>query len=171
MQSFDKKWLVAQIKPNSYDLAVRNLERQGFETFAPKMKKTIKKENKFINKDVLVFSGYMFVGVDRHNTNWAKINSTYGVAKVLVFNNKASEIAHDLILALKHRYEANIKPLIKENLQKSDTIRFNTGPFVNLIARVEAIDGKNRIWLILKAMGENRKLKIQRTEKQNFNKV
>ena len=32
-QSLDKKWFIVRIKPNSYDLAVQNLERQGFETF------------------------------------------------------------------------------------------------------------------------------------------
>ena len=78
-QNLIKKWLIVQIKPNSYDLAARNLERQGFKTFLPKMKTTIKKEKKFINKDVLVFPGYMFVGVDLQNSYWAKINSTYGV--------------------------------------------------------------------------------------------
>ena len=37
-QSSDKKWFIAQIKPNSYNSAIQNLERQGFETFLPKMK-------------------------------------------------------------------------------------------------------------------------------------
>ena len=37
-----KKWYIVQIKSNSYDLAVRNLERQGFETFLPKNEVTIK---------------------------------------------------------------------------------------------------------------------------------
>ena len=32
-QNLAKKWLVAQIRPNSHDLAIRNLERQGFEVF------------------------------------------------------------------------------------------------------------------------------------------
>ena len=64
-QNLFKKWFVVQIKPNSGDLAVRNLERQGFETFGPKMKITIRKNNKFFNKEVLVFPGYIFVGI-RH---------------------------------------------------------------------------------------------------------
>ena len=39
-QSLDKKWFIAQIKPNSYHSAIQNLERQGFETFLPKMEIT-----------------------------------------------------------------------------------------------------------------------------------
>ena len=34
--SSEKKWFIAQIKPNSYNSAIQNLERQGFEIFLPK---------------------------------------------------------------------------------------------------------------------------------------
>lgn len=169
-QNFSKKWLVAQIKANSYDLAIRNLERQGFQTFLPKMKVTIKKENKFINKDVFVFPGYIFVSVDLHKSDWSKINSTYGVLKLLAFNNKPSEIHNDLILALKNKYEINTFPKIKENLKKDDHIKFTNGPFVDLVARIEAIDEKNRIWVVLGALGQHRKIKIIQAEKINFTK-
>ena len=171
IQCSDKKWFIAQIKPYSYDLAIRNLERQGFETFGPKMKITIKERNIFINKDVFVFPGYMFIGVDQLNSNWTKINSTYGILKLLGFNNKASEISHDLILALKNRYEENIEQTIKGNLKKGDTIKFNSGPFVDLIASIENVDAKNRIWFVLEVMGANRKVKLQQTEKLKYIKV
>ena len=166
-----KNWLVAQIKPHSYDLAVRNLERQGFETFLPKMKTTIKKEKKFINKYVPVFPGYIFVGVVPLNSNWIKINSTYGVVKILFFNEKASHICNDIVLTLKNRYETKINQKPKEDLKVGDAIKFNSGPFVDLIARVEALDKQDRIFLILEAMGGNRKLKLQQTERINFSKL
>jgi transcriptional antiterminator RfaH len=63
-QSLDKKWFIAQIKPNSYHSAIQNLERQGFETFLPKMEITQKQKNKFVVKTVNVFPGYMFVCFD-----------------------------------------------------------------------------------------------------------
>lgn len=166
-----KKWLIVQIKPNSYDLAVRNLERQGFETFLPKMKVTIKKENKFIMKDLFVFPGYAFIGIDLKNSNWTKINNTYGVSKVLAFNNKPSVIHFDLIMALKKRYENNINQKINENLKKGDAIKFNTGPFANLVANIENVDPKKRIYVLLEVMGGHRKLKINLKEEINFIKI
>jgi len=166
-----KNWLVAQIKPHSYDLAIRNLERQGFETFLPKMKTTIKKENKFINKYVPVFPGYMFVGVNIKNPSWTKINSTYGVVKVLFFNEKTSHVSHDIVLTLKNRYETKINQKLKENVKVGDTVKINSGPFANLIAKVEAVDKQDRIFLILEAMGAKRKLKIHHTDRTNFFKV
>ena len=169
-QNLLKKWLVAQIKPHSHDLAIRNLERQGFETFLPKTKRTIKKENKFIFKDVLVFPGYIFVGVDPLDSGWTKINNTYGVLKLLVFNNKPSQIYNDVILALKNKYEENAYEIINENLKKGDNIKFNSGPFVDLIARIEALDDKNRIWVLLEAVGQYRKVKMKLDGKVDFTK-
>ena len=168
-QNFSKKWLVAQIKANSYDLAIRNLERQGFEAFMPKIKTTIKKKNKFIYKDVLLFPGYAFVGTDLQNSYWTKINNTYGVSKLLSFNNKPFEIELDFILALKNRYEDEINPMINENLKRGDTIKFNNGPLADLVANIESIDAKKRIYVLLEVMGGHRKLEINLKEKINFN--
>ena len=113
----------------------------------------------------------MFVGFNTHNSDWTKIKSTYGVSKVLVFNNKPSEISFDLIFALKNRYEEKNLITKKAKLKKGDNVKFNSGPFVNLIAKIESVDDKNRIWLILEAMGRHRKLKIQETQKINFTTV
>ena len=170
-QSLDKKWLVAQIKPNSYHTAIQNLERQGFETFLPKMEITQRQENKFVVKNVYVFPGYMFVCFDPHTITWTKINSTYGVSKILTFSNKPAEISSDLILELKNRYEINSKPTQKEKLQKGDSIKFSMGPFTDLIAKVESVDEKNRIWILLEAMGGYQRLKLQNVKKNQYNKV
>ena len=170
-QSLDKRWCIAQIKPNSYNSAIQNLERQGFETFLPKMEITQRQENKFIVKNVYVFPGYMFVCFDPLIITWTKINSTYGVSKILIFSNKPAEISSDLILELKNRYEINSKPTQKEKLQKGDSIKFYTGPFADLIAKVESVDEKNRIWILLEAMGGYQRLKLQNVKKNQYNKV
>ena len=169
--SLKKKWLVAQIKPKSHDLAFRNLERQGFETFLPKTDITKKKENKFINKEVFVFPGYAFIGIDPQNPNWTKINSTYGVSKLLTFNNKPCEIPFDLIVTLKNRFENKVDPIISENLKKGDIIKFNNGPFVELVANIQSVEEKKRIYVLLEVMGGRRKFKINLKEEINFIKI
>ena len=169
-QNLDKKWLIAQIKPNSYDLAIRNLERQGFKTFLPKMEITQRQKEKFIVKSVCVFPGYMFVCFDPRIITWTKINSTYGVSKILTSNNKPSEISSDLILELKNRYEINSNSTEKEKLQKGDSIKFYAGPFADLIAKVENVDKNNRIWFLLEAVAIKKRIKLQDNEKNKYNK-
>ena len=170
-QYIEKKWLIAQIKPNSYDVAIRNLERQGFKTFLPKMEITQRKENKFLVRNVYVFPGYMFVCFNPDIITWTKINSTYGVSKILTSSNKPAEISSDLILELKNRYEFNSNTLQNEKLQQGDVIKFHKGPFVDLFAKVESVDEKNRIWVLLETMGKYKRLKLHSFKKNQFNKI
>ena len=169
-QNLDKKWFVVQIKPNSYHTAIQNLERQGFETFLPMMGITQRQKNKFVVKNVYVFPGYMFVCFDPQIIRWTKINSTYGVSKILAFNKKPSEISSDLILALQFKYEKNSHSKQMEKLQKGDSIKFYTGPFTDLIAKVESADEKNRIWILLEGMGGIQRLKLQNVKNNKYNK-
>jgi transcriptional antiterminator RfaH len=170
-QNLKKNWLVAQIKPKCHELAFRNLERQGFETFFPKMKVTIKKKNKFISKNESLFPGYGFVGVDLQNFNWTKINSTYGVSKLLSFNNKPSEVPLGLIVELKKRFQDNIDPIINEKLKRGDSIKLNNGPFAEFFASVESVDSNKRIYVLLEVMGGPRKLEINVEGKIKFIKI
>ena len=170
-QSLDKKWYIVQIKPKSYHTATQNLERQGFETFLPKMEITQRQGNKFLFKHVYAFPGYIFMCFDPYFISWTKINSTYGVSKILAFNNKPSEIPSDLIQGLKIRYEINSNPKQKETLKQGDSIKFNAGPFADLIAKVESVDEHNRIWVLLEAMGGYRRLKLQKDQSIKYNKI
>ena len=54
-QGLDKKWLIAQIKPNSYNIAIQNLERQGFETFLPKMQITLRQKKILLSRTLMFF--------------------------------------------------------------------------------------------------------------------
>jgi len=167
----DKKWFVVQIKPNSYGLANRNLERQGFETFLPKMSVTNRKNNKFFAKDVYVFPGYIFVSFDTKLVGWTRINSTYGVSRIISFNKKPAEISSNIILELKKRYYSN--QLLPENdkLQTGDRIKMYTGPFAEFFAKIEIVDNNNPIWVLLEYAGKSKRLKLENSGTVNYSRV
>lgn len=167
----NKKWFIIQLKPNAYEMANRNLTRQGFETFIPEMIVTSRKNNQYYSKKVFLFPGYMFVFFDPNFLKWKIINSTYGVSKILSFNNKPAEIPSDLILALKYRYAGNENLTGKINLKKGDRIKMVTGPFVNFFAKVESVEGSNRIWVLLENAGVIQKLKLKNRLNIDYNKV
>ena len=166
-----QKWFVVQIKPNSYALAKRNLERQGFKIFIPKMTILNRKNNMFITKDVYVFPGYIFVSFNPSFTPWVRINSTYGVSKILLFNKRPAEVALEVIAALKNRYDLNFSLLKNKKIRKGDSIKFLSGPFVDLIARVESVEENHRIWALFEYMGGMRKIKLMNNNKLQYSKV
>ena len=71
-----KEWFILQLKANSQQLATKNLNKQGFETFLPLYNITSRKASRFINTAQPLFPGYMFVAFDRTKSEWHKINNT-----------------------------------------------------------------------------------------------
>lgn len=57
------KWFLVQLKPNSAQIAKRNLERQGFRVFNPTRLITKRASSKFVDKHEQLFPGYMFVSM------------------------------------------------------------------------------------------------------------
>ncbi|MDG0984248.1 MAG: transcription termination/antitermination NusG family protein [Planktomarina sp.] len=78
-----KHWFLLQYKPNSHRLALRNLHRQGFETFLPVQDVTQRYSTKFVQQTRPLFPGYMFVSFALDTAPWRKINSTVGVARLV----------------------------------------------------------------------------------------
>ena len=61
--NIDERWFLAQLKPNSAQIAKRHLERQGFETFLPLEETTQPRNGKFVTAQRLLFPGYIFVAL------------------------------------------------------------------------------------------------------------
>ena len=93
------------------------------------------------------------------------------MSKLLSFNNKPSEVPLDFMVALKKRFQDNINLIINGNLKSGDIIKFNTGPFADLVTKIESVDSIKRINVLLEIMGAARKLEINLEEKINFVKI
>ena len=152
-------WYVLQFKPNSHFQAKKNLDRQGFETFLPLDDTTSRKSSRFINTSKPLFPGYMFIRFDKAETNWHKINNTYGVSRLITFNSILKSIPTSFVDSLMKRYDLSGKLLPIKKLKKGDQIKVLKGPFANFIATVEKYEDDQRIWILMDLMG--RKSKIQ----------
>jgi transcriptional antiterminator RfaH len=154
-----KEWFILQFKPNSHHQAAKNLNRQGFETFLPLIDSTSRKLSRFVNTSRPLFPGYMFIRFDRAESKWHKINSTYGVSRLVTFNSTLESIPTRFVDALMKRYDLSGKLLPIQKLKKGDQVTISKGPFANFIATVEKYEADQRIWILIDLMG--RKTKIQ----------
>ena len=154
-----KEWFILQFKANSYHQATKNLTRQGFETFLPLHDTTSRKLSRFINTSKPLFPGYMFIKFDRAESEWHKINSTYGVSRLITFNSILKSIPTIFVDHLMKRYDLSGKLLPIQKLKKGDQVEVLKGPFANFIATVEKYEADQRIWILMDLMG--RKTKIQ----------
>ena len=154
-----KEWFILQFKPNSHHQALKNLNQQGFETFLPLHDTTSRKLSRFINTSKPLFPGYMFIKFDRAESKWQKINSTYGVSRLITFNSQLKSIPTSFVDHLMKRYDSSGKLIPIKKLKKGDYVTLLTGPFTDFIATVEKYEADQRIWILMDLMG--RKTKIQ----------
>lgn len=150
-----EEWFILQFKPNAHLMAKRNLNRQGFKTFLPIHSTTSRKKTQFTNTSRPLFPGYMFVEFDRANTKWHKINSTYGVSRLVTFNSTLKSIPNIVINSLKKRCDPSGKLLPVKKLKTGDQVTILKGPFANFIATVETHETDQRIWILMDLMGGN----------------
>jgi transcriptional antiterminator RfaH len=153
-----KEWFILQFKSNSYHQAAKNLTRQGFETFLPLHDTTSRKLYRFITTSKPLFPGYMFIRFNRKETEWHKINSTYGVSRLITFNSILKPIPTNFVDSLMKRYDLSGKLLPIQKLKKGDQVKLLKGPFSDFIATVEKYEADQRIWILMDLMGRKTKI-------------
>jgi len=114
-----KHLLLLQYKSNSHRLALRNLHRQGFETFLPMQDVTQRHSTKFVQQRRPLFSGYMFVSFALDTAPWRKINSTVGVARLVSFDGQSKALPPDLIAGLMARCDTQAESCRQINLRRA----------------------------------------------------
>lgn len=142
-------WLVASTKPNKENLAYFNLIKQGFKVFFPRIYKInfyFNKKNKILRP---LFPGYIFVNIEC-NKNWTKIDSTFGIKRVLKFGEKPCFLSKEILERIKKN--CNSKDVFKRqinDLKRGDKIKINKGRmgFIDAIFK-EFIDKKRSLILV-----------------------
>jgi len=156
-----KEWFILQFKANSHHQAVKNLNRQGFETFLPYNNITSQKKSRFTSPNQPLFPGYMFIRFDKAESEWHKINSTYGVSSLITFNSILKSIPTIFVDHLMKRYDLSGKLIPIQKLKKYDNVTVLKGPFANFIATVEKYETDQRIWILMDLMGRKTKIQTQ----------
>ena len=159
-----KQGHLLQFKSNSHRLAVRNLKRQGFETFLPLQEITRHKGSRFTVDLRPLFPGYMFVGVELEVAPWRTINSTIGVSRLVSFANNYKPLPLNFISSLMLRCNEEGKLLPPKTLNAGDSVEVVNGPFVNFVATIEKIDAQQRVWILMELMGRGTRVKVQQEQ-------
>ncbi len=155
------KWYVAQIKVNGFERAVANLARQGFLTFSPMQKKTVRHARQLKNVLRPVFPGYLFVQFGAERGDWRKINSTFGVARLVSFEKSApAPVPDSLIAGLRARCDAQDCLRAPDDLKIGEKVRMVAGAFAGFVGEVENLIGEERIRLLYEFMGQKSRIDI-----------
>ncbi|MBW6507610.1 MAG: transcriptional activator RfaH [Rhodobacteraceae bacterium] len=156
------RWHLAQIRPNSFQVAERNLRRQGFSVFAPTLAQTARRRGRPVAEQRPLFPGYLFVGFDPDTAPFRAINGTYGVSRLVSFGEGApAEVPQPIVMGLMARCDAGARLIPPKVLQPGTEVQLIGGPFADFVATVESMAPDQRVWVLLECMGQRARVAVK----------
>lgn len=157
-------WYLAQFKPNSHQIAKRNLDQQGFRTFLPLQEETYRWRGRFMTEKRPLFPGYIFLSFDVHEGAWRAVRSTQGITRLVSLGAGPTAVPTQVVSQLMLRCDRDGNLLPPRILQKGDAVTLTKGPFAGFTATIEGMAPERRICLLLELMGHNMRVSARSSD-------
>jgi transcriptional antiterminator RfaH len=150
-----KQWYTVQSKPRQEATAEQNLQRQGFETYLPKICLRKRKRDKWVKIVEPLFPRYLFIRVDPDQHSLAPVRSTMGVAGLVCFGHLLQPVPHTVIEYLKQAENPETAQHHADDWphQPGDKVEVLAGPFTGLSGVFQAATAQDRALLLIELLG------------------
>jgi transcriptional antiterminator RfaH len=153
-------WIALYTKPRQENVAIVNIERQGFEVYCPTIIRTRRHARKVEQVRRPLFPAYVFVRLNEQKFQWRPLLSTHGVQSVVRFRDKLGFMPRGFVEDLRaNEIAGNLQQMAAPEVIPGMRVKMMDGPFESLIAEVLSLPEKDRVWLLLDIMG--RQVRIQ----------
>jgi transcription antitermination factor NusG len=149
----DERWFVARTLSYRENCAQFNVNRLGFRTFFPRVRRTVRHARKMRNVLAPLFPGYLFVILDLSRDRWRSINGSIGVASLVMGADKPMPVPPGVIEALIATREDSETVRLDQGLEVGQKVRILSGPFAHALCRLEHLDDRGRVCVLLEIMG------------------
>lgn len=141
-------WYLVMSKPRQEDRALKNLTRQGYPCFLPKVGVERIRNGKIqINQEPL-FPRYVFIQLSSSEHNWGPIRSTLGVTTLVRFGIEFAKVPTSVIESIQSFASAH-KELAFE---QGERILIKSGPFKGIEAEFRNLDGDARAIVLVELL-------------------
>jgi transcription elongation factor/antiterminator RfaH len=156
-------WYVAQTLHHREKLAELHLNAQGFRTFFPRFRKTVRHARQLRNVIAPVFPGYIFVSFNRERDRWRSINGTLGVARLITAQQQPVRVPPGIVEALIAGLDGSDLVTFNGGLMLGQTVRIIAGPLAGGLGVLQRLDARGRVRLLLEIMGGQAPVVIDRS--------
>jgi transcriptional antiterminator RfaH len=146
-------WYLVHTKPRQEDVALANLQRQGYECYLPQMRiERIRRRKAEIATEPM-FPRYLFIRLDSSDQgkSWSPIRSTLGVSQLVHFGARAAKVDDALVELLRQREQA--MPL-DAMFHSGDSVVITDGPFEGIEAIFQTADADRRAFILLEILSK-----------------
>ncbi len=148
-------WYLVHCKPRQDERAEENLLRQGYGCYRPQYSRERIVRGRRQTVVESLFPGYLFIQLAA-DASWAPLRSTRGVNRVVSFGSMPLPLDNGLIAHLQQRTAITVKPV----LETGDCVRITAGGFAELDAIFMAMDGEQRVILLLDMLNRQQQISV-----------
>lgn len=151
-----ERWYCAQTQPKKEVYAARNLEVQSYRYFLPTLVRPIRHARKTSRERRALFPGYLFVSFDRDVQRWWPIKNTIGVRHMIMENERPKPVPIGVVETLMAATNDDDHLDFRHGIKIGQNVRLMSGPFFNLVGRLERLDDRGRVAVLLSILGGER---------------
>lgn len=151
--SSTESWYLVHTKPRQEDIALANLERQGYVCYLPQLRIERVRRRKAEVVIEPMFPRYLFIRLDSSDQakSWSPIRSTQGVSQLVHFGGSAAKVDDNLVGLLRQRERA----LPTEAMfHRGDSVVIADGPFAGVEAIYQTADAERRAFILLEILAK-----------------
>jgi transcriptional antiterminator RfaH len=160
-----ERWYAVHTLPFAEARAEGQLHRQGFRTFQPKRKKTVKHARRLSTAEAPYFPRYLFIVLDLARHQWRSVNGTFGVSRLIMRGDQPHPVPRGVVEALMAAADARGVLQFARKLHVGGSVRLMAGPFAEQLAILDDLDDTGRVRVLLDILG--RKVAVS-TEADNL---
>jgi len=147
------RWYLIHTKPCGEALAQENLERQGFETYLPRMAFTTRRQGR--RSVAPLFPRYLFLQLEEGRQALSPVRSSVGVSAVVRFGLRYAVVPDEIIEELRRRADpqTGLHHLAARALVPGEPVQVAAGALEGLSGVFERHAGPDRVVVLLRLLG------------------
>jgi transcriptional antiterminator RfaH len=148
----NERWFLVHTRARSERKAEHHLRAQGFRTYLPRIRKTIRHARRLTTVKAPAFPRYLFVALDLGRDRWLSVSSTVGVCSLVSCNDRPVPVPAGIVETM-IRQSNNDLTRFDANLMVGENVRILSGPFADFVGSLERLDDAGRVCVLLELMG------------------
>jgi len=158
----NERWYLVHTLPRNEQRARLHLEAQGFRTHLAEISKTVRHARRLRTVRAPLFPRYLFLILDLDRDRWLSVRGTFGVSSLFSCDERPVPVPPGVVEALiEHGSQANLA--LCEGLRKGQRVRILTGPFAEIVGRLDRLDENGRVRVLVEIMGTAVRVGINRS--------
>ena len=156
-----KAWYVVHCHVRAEAKASAHLRRQGFGAYYPQFLRRRFHARKVDWVPTPLFPRYIFVQVDIETARWRAIHSTAGVANLVRSGDRPQAVPSEIVAEVQacENETGYFEFHKRQRMAIGDHVRILHGSFADQIGKLESLDDKGRVTLLLQLMGQSVRVK------------